>query len=227
MNKEISDKVILDFCKTFLSKENFEKLSKKINNPQNTRDDFYAELIIGGIMGYLGLNIEYELDLLGKTPDWTILDNNQNIFGIIECSQLHIDHETDKKTSINDSAKPVVMGYWMDEERNNSDRLFEKLSDKARKYKNVVKKENICYIIAIYINGKLEFFEDEIRLLLYDDSGFFNEFSEVDGVIIVSEIGNYIFKFQYWCKPMYTSTDMLPSEVLIDMHKKQKFQSEN
>ncbi len=225
MNKEILNTVILDFCKTYLSKENFEELTKKINDPLDNREDFYAELIIGGIMGYLELTLEYEPDLLGKTPDWAILDDKENIIAIVECSQIHIDYETDKKTMVGDYKKPTIIGYWMDEESNNTDRLFEKLAEKANKYKKIVKKLQIGYIIAIYINAKLEFFDDEIRSLLYGDPLFFNEFPEVNGVIVVSESGkgNYVFKWQYWCKPMYLNTNILPSELLIDMPNKSIF----
>lgn len=220
MNKEISDSVILDFCKLFLSNENYEKINKKIKHNKQTGDDLYTEIIIGAILGYLGLIINYEPTLMGKTPDWTVLDKEQNIIGIVECTQLYIDYTTEKKTSFSDCDKPSVVVYWIDGERNNTDRLYEKLSEKASKYRKLVKKEKIEYIIAVYINAKLVFFNDEIKPLLYDDCGFFNEFPDVDGVIFVSEIGSYIFKFQYWNKSKSIAREVLPIELILDLHKK-------
>ena len=83
-----------------------------------------------------------------------------------------------------------------------------------------MKKEHIIFSIAIYINAKLEFADDEIRPLLYGGSGFFSAFPDVDWVILVSEIENCIFSFQCWSKPKYTKTDMFPSKLIIDMRQK-------
>ena len=135
MKIEGIDKVIFDFCDSFIPAKSLETIAHKIELSQVNEEDLYIELIIGGILGLLELNIVYEYMVSGKTPDWTILDDKQKPIAIFECSQLNIDYETNEKTSVNDEDKPIIIPYWMDEElsqkgRTNCYRLYEKLANK-------------------------------------------------------------------------------------------------
>jgi hypothetical protein len=226
MKQLIGSSQILAFCKSYLSKENYSKVLNKINNSKIWGDDFFIELIRGGLLGYLGLNVKYEHKLLNKTPDWIILDKeNENILSIVEVTQLHIDYETDKKTSRKNKTETHIISYWMDEElakmgRNNSERLYEKLVEKALTYKKTIKQSEIGYIIAVYIHGKLYFNDDEIKPLLYGEMGLFQEHPYINGIITLMELGNCEFKFQFCKNSKKNELDTVPNDIVINMRTK-------
>jgi len=208
--------------KIFFPDSDFKKLMRKLKNYQNSPqyDDFFVEIVVGLYLRKLGLNAKQDIQIQNFTPDWVIFDDGKKIKGIIEVAHLHIDHQTvqeiKEQEEKNNDNEPFVVSYWMDGNRDNSKRLINKLSKKAKKYKELSKQENVPLFIATFINAKITFYNDEIEDLLYNDkNSFFSLFDFVDGILVIHEVGNYIFDIRYWGDPNRSNKLNLPRNYCL------------
>lgn len=167
----------------------FRMLSPDSNEIMHT----FRELVLGAYLSENGHQPKYEYQIEGKTPDWSILDGN-DITAIIEQVNFHIDNETEK--TINQQVKSRgLASYWRDGKKNTVKRLWETLSDKARKYRALVIKLSIPYVLSLHAEFEVAIDIDEVKECLFDESfGIFKTYTEVTGLIYF-QIHNLTFNY--------------------------------
>jgi len=165
-------------------------------------DDTFIELIVGCYLRMNGLDVRCAHKIDGKTPDWSVYNTNNNLIGLIEISHLKIDQETDTKTICGTDERPLIYTYWINEKNNL--RLVDKLHKKAKQYKDVVEDNDIYFMIAVFIDSKLYFFEDELEPIVTE---FFMSHGFVDEILIVDEQNYFHFRFRLWSNPRKQNSD--------------------
>ncbi len=185
-----------------------ERLQKKLlrhhSYDDNQYDDTYIELIVGCYLRTKGLDVRYGKKISGKTPDWSVYDENNVLTGLVEVTHLRPDKETDEKTFCSKDKRPLIITNWNSEK--NDSRLLEKCMEKAERYKDVVEAEDVYYLIAVFIDGKLLYFDDEIEPIVED---VFNSQKFLDGILIIDEQNYSTYRFRLWSNPNKYKTNFL------------------
>lgn len=211
-NDSINDMIY--YCFEFLEKEDTDKFLLKFNQQPHNSDQImhtFRELVLGAFLSSSGYKVKYDFLYGGQTPDWCILDDNKNIKGLVELTNIHIDKTAENKikSHLNNNSSII---YPRDEYKNNVNRLYQNILEKAQVYKELVRKNQLPYVVAIFIEFYLPInYEDELRPCLFDtQSGIFNLYPELSGVVAFEEkCGSYILKY-------FTNTNAIYSLILSD-----------
>lgn len=134
--------------------------------------------------------------LIIRQPDWTILNNQELVNCIIECTNFHIDKATEVEIKKSRSEKRVI-SYWRDGNKDNVKRLYQSIWSKATVYKSLIEKIKVPYVIAVFSDFIVAIDHEEIEHCVYDkDTGIFNSFPETSGILhFVEESGRYTFMY--------------------------------
>ena len=157
----------------------------------------FRELILGAYLAASGLNARYELPIEGLSPDWTILGTENGLIrGIVELTNFHIDRATDLETE-QQVRSAGVAAYWRDKNKDNTARLHQTIWAKARKYKPLVQKLNVPYVVALFADFKATLNFEEVRQCLFGpEFGLFEICPELGGVLYFEEsAGRYSFQY--------------------------------
>jgi len=206
---------LVDECLTFFPQRETKKIIRKLKEYENKEqyDDFLIEVIIGCHLRKLGFDARYNLEVEGKEPDWIIYGEEQIINGVVEVKHIRIDKTTDEETKVRDKQKSQIITYWMDDKKDNSIRLIDKLNEKASCYKQLINKLEVPYLIVMYIDAKLEFYDDEIEALLNNkENGYFHKNKFVSGVYIIQEISKFQFDYRFWKNPFNEHLFIFPNQ---------------
>ena len=84
------------------------------------------------------------------------------------------------------------------ENKNNVERLYYCIRDKMQKYRALIEKLRVPYIVAIYPDDKVVLDFQEVLSCLYgNESGLFQIYQHVSGVLYFEEnAGQYYFKYE-------------------------------
>ena len=106
----------------------------------------YRELILGAHLRKLGWNLRYEQSLGGKTPDWALVNHDDEVTEIIDVVTLHqrrvVDRAIGKAVSLNQP--------WVGWVSTPPERLFAKLREKAEAYARTAANADVPYIVALF-----------------------------------------------------------------------------
>lgn len=157
----------------------------------------FRELILGAYLSSCGFKARHEYLVEGKTPDWCILDSRSAVAGIVELVNFRIDAVTNTEIDKQTQAKGIAV-YRRDDNKNNVDRLYERIRDKMLKYKALTKKLRVPYVIGIFLDFKVAVdFEEIITCLHPNDIGLFQIYRHVSGILCFEEnAGQYYFKYE-------------------------------
>jgi hypothetical protein len=188
------------YCFEHLCDKDQQRFVKKFREQPHDSDqimDTFRELILGAYLSSCGFGVRHEYLVESKTPDWCILDNRSDVICIVELVNFHIDAVTESQIAKERQAKPFVV-YWRDGNKNNVERLYYRIRDKMQKYKAVIEKLSVPYVIAIYPDYKVVVDIEELRACLYpNDTGLFQMYRHVSGVLYFEEnAGQYLFRYE-------------------------------
>jgi hypothetical protein len=195
MNQNIDSKI--KECFEYLSRDDVCKFSKKFNEQPHGGEQVmhtFKELILGAFLASNGLSARYDYRINGKTPDWCILGHKLSILGIIELINFHIDKATENSMDCK-LAKNMI---WCDWVKPNNDRLFQKITEKADRYDEIINRRKLPYVVSITGNIKACLEIEEIHECLFmDHGGLFNLRTGLSGVLFFEESygGRYTFKY--------------------------------
>lgn len=152
----------------------------------------FRELILGAYLSQSGLQARHNCSIDSKTPDWCILDHS-GPKGVIELVNFHPAAEISK-----DIADQMLKnGIWCNFLQGNTQRLYHAILEKTMKYKALVTKYQIPYVVSVF--GEFDAFvdSDELEQCLFDkEGGIFNLYSEIAGVLYFEESsGTYFFSY--------------------------------
>jgi hypothetical protein len=187
-------------CFDYLCEKDQQRFVKKFREQpyeSDQRKHTCRELILGAYLSSRGFRVRHEYSVESKTPDWCMLDNRSAVVGIVELVNFHIDAATENEIAKERQAKPFVV-YWRDGNKNNVERLYYRIRDKMQKYKAVIEKLSVPYVIAIYPDYKVVVDIEELRACLYpNDTGLFQMYRHVSGVLYFEEnAGQYLFRYE-------------------------------
>lgn len=193
----------------------FQKNFKDHNGTQVVHT--LRELVLGAYLKANGFFVRYEYVIEGETPDWSILSaQDESVLCILELSSFHVDVETEKE--INNKLSPGKMVVvWRDERKDNVDRLWHKLSEKAQKYKRLSTKLKLPYVLAVFPEFIASVDFEEIRRCLLDTGdGIFLLYRYVSGLLLIQENSKSHlsqYSFYYLENPKALCEFILPNGV--------------
>jgi hypothetical protein len=182
-------------CFELISEEDQKTFVKRFVHLQNDETQCmhtFRELILGGFLGTRGRKIMYEPSIGGRTPDWSILDDNRTEC-IVELANFHVDRTTEDEIRRQSQGRGLCC-YWPDSK---AGRLYEQIWGKASKYRRLVEQENFAYVIALFGEFTACVDLEEIQECLFDkDKGLFPIYPSVSGLLFFEEnCGRYSFTY--------------------------------
>ena len=152
------------------------------------------ELILGAYLSQLGLQMTHNYIIDAKTPDWCAMDETSQPKYVIELVNFHPDTEM----SADIVAQIREKGIWCNFVKPNTERIYHAIWEKASKYKSLVSRNKLPYIVSVF--GEFTSFldEEEINQCLFDEeTGLFELYPEVSGLLYFEEsFGIYYFTFK-------------------------------
>ena len=178
----------------------FSKKLKKENNEINILS-LFAEMEFGFLLNKLFSNVIYEPNIFGKTPDWLVISENQNI--IFEVKKINpIEKELNNLIELFRNDK-----YFGNEQTSFCTSLndfipqISKITNKEKVYRELITEHNYKLIICIDVIGLQKDFITDSDLKDYLDFEFkysiLNDYPEfcknVAGIIGKPIFGNMVF----------------------------------
>ncbi len=195
-NKSINE--LIDLCFEYITEDNIKIFIKIFSQHSCTSTQIkhtLRELVIGAYLSSQGYKVKYNFKYQNQTPDWCIIDNNNNVIGLLELTNLHIDKKTEDMINFHLNKKQAYF-YWRDGNTNNINRLYQNILKKAQVYKQLVKNNSLPYIVAVFFDFFCPIdYDDELKpCLINDEYGLFKLYPELTNVVAFEEKnGTYIF----------------------------------
>lgn len=176
----------------------------------------FRELIVGTFLRANGFLVENDRNIDSKTPDWLICDKSKNVIAILEIVNFHIDNKTNESIQAQVKEGKKVISYWPNANDPNYNRLYDSIRKKASKYKNLVSKRNIPYIVAVSIdNIAIIDVQDAKDCLLSGETPLFKLFPDLSGVLHFEEASLGSYCFTYIENPFATHKIIIPSGIFM------------
>jgi len=183
-------------CFQFLNDSEAEKFIREFKEQPHDKGQVmhtFREIILGAYLAKHDFQVCHDYEIDSKTPDWSILDENSQPQCIFELLNFHPDAET--STDIVQQIKEK--GIWCNFVKPNTERLYSKIWEKASKYKSVVRKHSLPYVIAVFGEFTAVVDEYEIDECLSGETGLFEMYPEVSGLSYFEEsAGSYLFSYK-------------------------------
>lgn len=209
-NQRINDKIYN--CFESILEEDVLKFVKRFREQTHDQEQVmhtFRELILGAFLASKGFKVRYGYKVDGKTPDWCLLNNTCSLMGIIEMTNFHVDRLTENAQKWEMQARRI----WCDWMQPNNARLYQRIQEKADTYYQIIRKNNIPYVVSVFgeFSACLEI--EELRQCLFEDhGGLFKIYSILSGVLFFEELGGW-YCFQYIQNPNPEMEIDLPSGV--------------
>ena len=208
-------------CFEYVSEKDEQKFVKKFREqPQDSAEIMHTfrELILGAYLCSRGLRAKYDYIVNGRTPDWSVFDNDSSLCAIVELTNFHLDLATENEVKEQLYSKRIAY-VWRDANKDNIDRLYQAIWHKAGIYQRLVQKKEIPYVVAVFGEFRAAIdFEEVCFCLVDEESGLFNMYPELSGVLYFEEHSGHYF-FNYAGNPSAShilalpNTDVFPSKV--------------
>jgi len=190
-------------CFEYICEKDERKFVKKFKKQPHNSDQImhtFRELILGAFLSSKSFNVRHDCSIEGKTPDWCILSNKSSVIGIVELVNFHLDKRTETDVKHQSEVKRLTL-YWRDEKKNNVERLYHCIEDKAVQYKSLAKQLCIPYIVSIFCDiSTLVDFEEVKSCLFKKEIGLFRIYHEMSGTLFFYERSERYF-FNYANNP--------------------------
>ena len=159
----------------------------------------YRELLVGAYLADLPVPGRYDLELHGKTPDWSVFDESGSISGIIELMTFHQTAEIDRAIGEHWGRGQV----WCDWMPQNAPRLYQKLQEKAERYELLARQLDVPYVVSVFGEFTASVDQHEVEETLFSlHGGAFTQFAWLSGVLYFQEsFGTY--RFKYFANPSH------------------------
>ncbi len=153
----------------------------------------FRELVIGSHLRRQGMKLRYAQKILGKTPDWVLLDAADKIVEILDVVTLH--QREAKETDIMASVSfGQIWSGWITIP---SDHIYSKIERKANAYAALVGKINRPYVVCLFGEFFASVDPEEVRHVLYEHhGGALSKLPTLAGVIFFfEESGTYRYSY--------------------------------
>jgi hypothetical protein len=197
-NRRINE--FIYFCFQYISEEDKRKFVKKFRHQPKESVEImhtFRELILGAYLCSLCKRAKYECIVSNRTPDWSIFDIDSNLCAIVELTNFHLDHVTEREVEEQSRCRGIA-NIWRDAHKNNRNRLYQAILNKAGQYKSLIQEMQLPYVIAVFGEFYATIDFEEVCYCLNDkESGLFNMYPELSGVLYLEERhGSYFFNYE-------------------------------
>ena len=179
-----------------LAKVNPKDVAKFFKNfrtqPPAQAHHTYRELLVGANLSDHGLQPRYDLEIDGKTPDWSLLDEQEKVIGIVELPTFHQNAQLDREIG-ETLGRGEIWAGWMPQ---NTGRLYQKVQQKAERYARLAGSAQVPYVVAVFgeFTASVDLAEVE-EVLFSSHGGAFTHFPWLCGLLYFEESsGIYAFK---------------------------------
>jgi hypothetical protein len=207
-NKSIN--VVIYRCFEYLPDEDARLFARKFREQSHNNEQVmhtFRELLVGGFLGWHGFSVRYNRALDGKTPDWSILDQNSVLQAVVELVNFHADRATESDIE-RDRAAGLPWVGWMP---SHVSRLYDRIHQKASVYKELVERKSVAYVVAVYSEFTANVDISELReCLLSGESGLFHLYPSLSGALFFEERSGH-YPFTYIESPHAARKASLPS----------------
>ncbi len=199
LNNSINDTIYR--CFEFISEADQRKFVKKFREQPHNLDQVLhtlRELILGAYLSSNGFKVRNDYPVNGKTPDWSIIDDNFQVICIIELTNFHLDKTTDSqiKKHLDEGNEGEWKFFWRDENKDNVRRLYNCIEQKADTYRNLVEKLKRPYVVSLFDSNAAMHFEEIQQCVSNKKNGLFDSHLYLSGVLYFREnSGKYSFSY--------------------------------
>ena len=151
------------------------------------------ELFVGIFLKQNGFAPRHEVVLEGKTPDWAVYDNADDLVALVDQLTLHQVRELDDEINASLRAARSWVGWMPD----NTGRLYEKVHDKASRYATLSESLSLRYIVSVFFDLNVAIDDNEVEDALerLHGGGVFAACPHLSNVVVSSERwGKYAFR---------------------------------
>jgi len=195
-NKSINKMIY--HCFDFLDVSDERSFVNKFNNQRNNpeqRKHTFRELILGAYLSLNHFKVKYECEINKKTPDWCILDDKSEIEGIVELTNFHLDRFTENRIKDEMNKKGVSLAFKKISE--NLERLYMRIWEKIQKYQRLIENIEKPYIVSIFGTFVADVRFEEVQYCLNNkESGLFELYPELSGLLYFQDLGRYHFEYE-------------------------------
>lgn len=187
-------------CFEYICEEDERKFVKKLKEQPDDSDQIMhtlRELVLGAYLSSRGFRIRHDHVINYRTPDWSILNTEgEAIKGIVELTSFHIDKATENEIEEQMRAKGVAV-YWRDQNKDNVERLYHVIWNKASAYSSLIEDLQVPYVVGVFSEFKAVVDFEEVCLCLFDEkSGLFGMYPKLSGILYFEETsGQYSFRY--------------------------------
>ena len=142
------------------------------------------ELEIGSRLRRQGLALRYELNVEGKSPDWSLVGKQDCVEEILDVVTVHQRRVVDKDIA-SALSKGEIWSGWISIPQ---DHIYSKLEQKAQKYSSMVESLRVPYVVAVFGEFTASIDPEEVESVLYSHhGGLFAQVPTVAGVVYFNE----------------------------------------
>ena len=152
------------------------------------------ELLLGAFLRRSGFTPRHEVEFGGKTPDWALYDDDSRLTGLVDQFTLHQVRELDDE--INASLRQ--RNPWVGWVPGNTQRIYEKINEKASRYSALSESMAIAYVVSVFFELNVAVDDHEVHNALekLHGGGVFSACPNLSGLLVSSERwGKYIFRY--------------------------------
>ena len=167
------------------------------------------ELTMGAELWRRGVPMRYERQIDGKTPDWSLQDQADEVTEIFDVTALHQRH-TIEADMLHTLSRGEIWSGWISIP---PDHIYSKIEQKAGPYANLVGSLGIPYVIGIFGEFTASIDPEELHCVLFSHhGGLFHVLPTVSGVLYCSE-ENGIHSYTHFANPhaQFTSLAVAPA----------------
>jgi hypothetical protein len=144
----------------------------------------YRELILGSELRRRGLNLRYEQNVNGKTPDWAVLSDSGEVDEILDVVTLH-----QRRSNDLDIGQAIAAGrVWAGWVTLSPDHIYSKIQRKADAYADLAARSHTPYTVCLF--GEFTACVDPVQVehVLYTHrGGAFTDWPNLAGVLYFYE----------------------------------------
>lgn len=156
------------------------------------------ELVFGVYLVGNGLLVRSEKELGGKTPDWTVISEDESNLAILEVSNFHNTKSTEEMIEAN-VREGSVFTFWQGSSAN-SDRFNSAVEKKCLQYRDLVEAQEIPYVVGMFFTFSVVVEPEVIHEVLFGEEwGIFKRFPHLSGILLCSD--NVGYRFNYLANP--------------------------
>lgn len=193
-NKNIDN--MIHRCFQYITDNDAASFRKRFQDQPHTESQVmhtFRELILGAFLGSCGHYVAYERSVMGKTPDWSILDRDGKLECLVELINFHTDNATAKDINQHFASGQV----WCEFMPSNTDRLYDRIREKASVCGDLATQAGVACIVAVFGDFFADVEDEEVRECLFDrETGLFALYPQLSGLLYFKAGGGrYIFKY--------------------------------